>query len=233
MIRQANVYDRCGCGHSRRAHRYGRNCSAPSQSPTPGVPSLRYRCSCTAFVLRPPVWRVEKERPEASRDWNILAWFARSAVGAGNWLVVDPDPRNRSVAARCPSQAMAFRVAWALAERDAGVEDSMGRHPAGRGLSPAAREAMLDWANPFRPMSPTPQQIVDDARAKLRVMPYAPNPLLDNDAIVPGGGGYIPQHYLPPDLGPLPGPSYGGSMHYVTRDSEATIADKADHYRER
>lgn len=169
-----DAYARCQCGHSRQKHRYGAHCGYVKRGPAvaaPWAPDSNYvyrpvigACDCTRFEARPPVWRVEKVR----RDNTFAEWFTRtlfSTPGDGDWMVLDPDPRNRTIAARCPTQAMAYRVAEALAmQRDDEVTAAMGRHPAGQ---------MLEWGNPFRPMFPNEAQVVADARARLRQLPNA------------------------------------------------------------
>lgn len=210
-----DAHDRCTCGHGRQKHLYGGHCRVIA--PAYGLP---YTCGCYRFEARPPVWRVSCE----SLD---VGWFGPPLR---IWHVSDPSGVPICMA---NDQPTAFRIAVALADREAELAESMQRHPAGRKLSREAFEAMIEWPR-FRPMFPDAAQIIADARARLRTMPTPPNPLLD-----PPHGTLI---FDPPqDRGPHYGLdalfSFGDPTRprggVSTGDTPDTIADKADHYRER
>jgi hypothetical protein len=110
---------------------------------------------------------------------HCVEWFGPPVYA---WYVQHTD--SEPLSASFGDHATAFRVASALAAIDDELEQSMRRHPAGRRLSAEARAEMLRWPT-FRPMFPNADQVVDEARAKLRMMPDRPNPLLDS-----GGSGY-------------------------------------------
>lgn len=212
-----DAHARCQCGHSRQKHLYRGACRGTQTTGRGGAFPLSYSCTCYRFVLRPPVWRVH--RP--GRDWHRIVADMLSPTPP--WVVEDPDG---NIVARCDDQPAASRIAQALADAEhnnvlrRAVMQS-GRHPAGRGLTnrehyDRTRKYYDNLADLAEPVATT--------RARLRSV------LTDAEPT------WFPMHTVgripPPDLGPVETVS-GGSMHYVTADDEATIADKAEHYRER